>query len=128
MRGLTHITFAGLLAAGVSTAQNSTIRCASGLKMIVSRGTGEDAGLGVTELLVDVISSQIDGSEWTAVEYPAAFENPGYFESVNNGTLLVRQAITDYAEACPDSKMAVFGYSQVLFFDLCGVELTNDVG
>lgn len=116
MRGFTHITFAGLLAAGISSAQNSTVECASGLKMFVSRGTDEDMGLGVTEALVEVIASQIEGSEYTAIEYPASGENPSYFESVANGTQLVRRAVTSYAEACPDGKMALFGYSQVWLF------------
>jgi hypothetical protein len=104
---------ATLLAAPSVSGQNSTVQCAKGLKMFVSRGTNEAKGLGVTATLVDAIAKQISGSVIEAIEYPATMENPVYFVSVANGTALVKQAITNYAAACPGSKMAVFGYSQV---------------
>jgi acetylxylan esterase len=113
MRSHTNIALAGLLAASLASAQNSTVKCASGLKMFVSRGTGEEMGPGVTEALVDVIAKQINGSDYEAILYPASFDNPSYFVSVANGTNLVRNAILDYTEACPNSKIALFGYSQV---------------
>lgn len=106
------ITVAFLAVTGVS-AQNITVQCATGLKMFVSRGTGEPFGLGATEALVDVIAEQINGSDIEAIEYPATEDDPLYFLSVANGTTLVKQAITNYAMACPGSKIAVFGYSQV---------------
>lgn len=106
------ISAAFLAVTGVS-AQNTTVQCAKGLKIFVSRGTGEPMGLGATEALVDVIAEQINGSDIEAIEYPAAEDDPLYFFSVANGTILVKQAITNYAMACPGSKMAVFGYSQV---------------
>lgn len=81
--------------------------------MFVSRGTGEPMGLGATQTLVDVIAEQINGSDIEAINYPATEDDPVYFVSVANGTTLVKQAITNYATACPGSKMAVFGYSQV---------------
>lgn len=102
-----------LLAVTGASAQNTTVQCAKGLKMFVSRGTGEPMGLGATEALVDVIAEQINGSDSEAIEYPATEDDPLYFFSVANGTTLVKQAITNYAMACPGSKMAVFGYSQV---------------
>lgn len=71
-------------------------------------------GLGVTEALVEVIANQINGSDYEAIEYPASFDNPSYFVSVSNGTGLVRSALTEYVEACPNSKIALFGCSQVL--------------
>lgn len=70
-------------------------------------------GLGATKALVDVIAQQINGSDIEAIEYPATEDDPLYFFSVANGTTLVKQAISNYATACPGSKMAVFGYSQV---------------
>jgi spore maturation protein SpmB len=81
--------------------------------MFVSRGTGEVMGAGATGALVDVIAEQINGSDIEAIEYPASMEDPLYFLSVANGTALVKEAITTYAAACPGSKVAVFGYSQV---------------
>lgn len=110
----TLLMTAALLAAIGVSGQNATIECAEGLKMFVSRGTGEPMGLGTTEALVDVIAEQINGSDIEAIEYPASWDDPLYFYSVANGTTLVKQAINNYAMACPGSKMAVFGYSQVL--------------
>lgn len=113
MYSATLLITASLLAAIGVLGQNGTIECAEGLKMFVSRGTGEPMGLGATEALVDVIAEQINGSDIEAIEYPATEDDPLYFFSVANGTTLVKQAINNYAIACPGSKMAVFGYSQV---------------
>lgn len=108
----TLLTATLLTATGV-LGRNATAQCAEGLKMFVSRGTGEPMGLGVTEALVDAIAEQINGSDIEAIEYPASWEDPMYFYSVANGTTLVKEAINNYAMACPESKMAFFGYSQV---------------
>lgn len=113
MYSATLLMTVALLAAIGALGQNATIQCAEGLKMFVSRGTGEPMGLGATETLVDVIAKQINGSDVEAIEYPATMDDPLYFLSVANGTTLVKQAINNYAMACPGSKMAVFGYSQV---------------
>lgn len=113
MHSFTLLMAATLLAVTGVLGQNLTVQCAEGLKMFVSRGTGEPMGLGATEVLVDVIAEQINGSDIEAINYPATEDDPVYFVSVANGTTLVKQAITNYATACPGSKMAVFGYSQV---------------
>ena len=112
MRTFAGLTIAALLATAGVSAEKSTLKCAKGLKMFVSRGTGEPMGLGVTELLVKDIAGQINGSDIEAILYPAA-DDPSYFTSVGNGTRLVKNTIREYAEACPGSKMAFFGYSQV---------------
>lgn len=113
MHAATLLMTATFLAATGVLGQNSTVQCAEGLKIFVSRGTGEPMGLGATEALVHVIAEQIIGSDIEAINYPATEDDPVYFVSVANGTTLVKQAITNYATACPGSKMAVFGYSQV---------------
>ncbi|KAL1880119.1 hypothetical protein Daus18300_001482 [Diaporthe australafricana] len=107
------LMIATFLAATGALGQNSSVQCTEGLKMFVSRGTGEPMGLGATEALVDIIAEQINGSDIEAINFPATMEDPLYFTSVANGTILVKQTITSYAMACPGSKMAVFGYSQV---------------
>ncbi|KAJ5852569.1 uncharacterized protein N7529_011954 [Penicillium soppii] len=104
---------AGIIGAVAGSAQSSTIKCAHGLQMFVSRGTGEATELGETKALVDNIAKQIDGSKIHPILYPATFDDPVYMLSVANGTKLVRKTITKYAKACPESKMAWFGYSQV---------------
>jgi hypothetical protein len=45
--------------------------------------------------------------------YPASGDDPNYFISVANGTAVLKRLVVEYAEACPGSKMALFGYSQV---------------
>lgn len=116
MHNLSYLIITLIIAAAGVSGQNSTIRCASGLKIFVSRGTGETTPLGVTEMLVKAIKEQINGSDYEAINYPATTNDPVYFTSVGNGTILVKKAATRYAQACPDSKMAFFGYSQVHLF------------
>ena len=70
-------------------------------------------GLGATGSLVKTIAERINGSNYEPILYPATRDWPPYFQFVGNGTRLVKNAVTDYANACPDSKMALFGYSQV---------------
>ena len=121
MHRFTVLVLAAALLLSDATAQtitdgnpsNSTKNCTDGLKMFVSRGTGEIQGAGVISNITDLIASQIDGSEVQGIAYPATFENPDYFLSVSNGTQLLKQAIIDYSQACPFSRMALFGYSQV---------------
>lgn len=97
---------------GVAVSAENSIECAKGLKMFVSRGTGE-TDLGATKPLVDSIAEKIDGSSIQSIMYPASWDSPMYFSSVANGTDMIRRTITEYAQACPNSKMAWFGYSQV---------------
>lgn len=121
MHGVTTFALTGALLLSAAAAQtttngttsNSTLPCADGLKMFVSRGTGEDQSTGVIGKITDLIASQIKGSDVQGVAYPATFEDPNYFLSVSNGTQLLRQAIVEYSQACPDSKISLFGYSQV---------------
>jgi hypothetical protein len=121
MHRFTVLVLAAALLLSDATAQtitdgnpsNSNKNCTDGLKMFVSRGTGEIQGAGVISNITDLIASQIDGSEVQGIAYPATFENPDYFLSVSNGTQLLKQAIIDYSQACPFSRMALFGYSQV---------------
>lgn len=106
------MTVAAIIGAVAVSADNSTVECAKGLKIFVSRGTGEEMGPGATKVLVDQIADQIDGSDIEPILYPASWDNPVYASSVTNGTKLIRKTITEYAKGCPDSKMAWFGYSQ----------------
>ena len=99
--------------ATISPASNSTVECFDGLKMFVYRGTSEDPGVGETGKVVEVIAQRINGSDYEANPYPATGDNPNYFISVANGTAVLKQLVVEYAESCPESKMALFGYSQV---------------
>ena len=110
-------------------ASNSTIECFDGLKMFVSRGTSEPLGTGETGKVVEEIAARINGSAYEANPYPASGDNPNYFISVANGTAVLKKLVVEYAEACPGSKMALFGYSQVCirgWLSSCGLYLYCD--
>lgn len=139
MQRLRSLAVACLLAAGLVSGQTTSKQCVKGLKVFVGRGTGEplvDAenkdttlisetglgnntlGLGETGKLLMPIFDKIPDSNYTAILYTASNGRQStnvsnYFESVYNGTAMVRKAMTDYATACPDGKMAWIGYSQV---------------
>lgn len=70
-------------------------------------------GLGVTGLLTKIIAGIIPDSDEEAILYPASNVDPNYMVSVANGTELVKESIVKYTTACPDSKIAVFGYSHL---------------
>lgn len=95
-----------------ASAQSTTGGCASGLHLILARGTSEEIP-GVQGLIADALGDLIPGTTVANLPYPASSEDPFYFESVFNGTMLMRSAVTEYIEACPESKIAVLGYSQV---------------
>lgn len=81
--------------------------------MIVARGTNETAGPGVTGTLAEGIADRIDGSVIVPLDYPATFTDPDYWVSESEGVDELQEVITSYHGACPDGKIAVFGYSQV---------------
>ncbi|CAG9986469.1 unnamed protein product [Clonostachys byssicola] len=150
MQVLRSLAVACSLAAGLVSSQTSNTQCVKGLKIFVSRGTGEplvDAlnkdttlisetglgnntrGLGETGKLLMPVFDKIPDSNYTAILYTASNGRRGtnesnYFESVFNGTAMVRKAMTDYATACPSGKMAWIGYSQgaqIISNSLCGM-------
>ncbi|PKS08622.1 hypothetical protein jhhlp_005009 [Lomentospora prolificans] len=88
------------------------IQCATGLQLFVSRGTGEAPGQGVTGNITQAVLGLIPGSSVQPIDYPATLENPSYFDSVRNGTKTLRESLIEYTSACPNTKIAVLGYSQ----------------
>ncbi|KAH7017477.1 cutinase-domain-containing protein [Ilyonectria destructans] len=100
-------------------AKDSNITCVQGLYMIVARGTGEKEGSGITGSLAEDIADRIDDSAVEPLDYPAAFSDPDYLYSERDGVDIMQDMITSYHDACPDGKMAVFGYSQ-------GGQVTSD--
>ncbi|CAI4212382.1 unnamed protein product [Parascedosporium putredinis] len=106
MRAFTAVAFLAALA----SAQQPV--CAEGLQIFIARGTGEAPGPGVTGNLGQAVAGLIPGSRVQGVDYPASLDNPGYFDSVKNGTKTLRDNLVEYAAACPNGKVAVMGYSQ----------------
>ncbi|KAF7551832.1 hypothetical protein G7Z17_g4765 [Cylindrodendrum hubeiense] len=101
---------AALLAAGALAETKTT--CASGLYIVVARGTGESSGTGAFGTIADDIADRVDGSIIEALDYPATFTDPLYNESEKDGVEEMQDVILDYHKACPNAKFAVLGYSQ----------------
>jgi len=121
MRSFTSVALLAAAAAGTVRADN--IECADGLYMLIARGTGEDPGPGETGKVANRIKDQIENSTVKGLNYPASFNGEvgdnNYFESVEKGYEAMKVAIQQYYDACPDHKMAIFGYSQ-------GAQISSD--
>ncbi|KAJ5201463.1 uncharacterized protein N7498_006126 [Penicillium cinerascens] len=125
MRGF--LVTIGLFAAAIAAKSSN---CADGLYMIVARGSGEPAAASPKGLfpknsasagyLAQLIAAQINGSEIMGVEYPATEDNPPYQQSESDGATAMLQLVNEYHSSCPDSKMALLGYSQ-------GAQVVSDV-
>lgn len=105
---------AGCLAFTISAAPlelSSRASCATGVHMIVARGTTEAPGEGLTGQTADAIAAQIPGSDSVALVYPAS-TYPSYASSEGTGTTAMTTAIVEYVTSCPDSKIVLLGWSQ----------------
>ncbi|KAH8844084.1 hypothetical protein MCOR27_008559 [Pyricularia oryzae] len=84
--------------------------CATSLHMIAARGSLEAPGAGfIGKVATDVVAA-LPGSDFEPLVYPATLNN--YTTSEQNGTEAMLNAIIDYATRCPQSKIAIMGYSQ----------------
>lgn len=119
MRGF--LITAGLLA--VATAATNS-NCTDGLYMIVARGTGEPAtagpngefpaNTGSPGYVAQLISGKIKNSKIIGVEFAASGDSvKDYVKSENDGAAAMLKLANEYHSSCPDSKMALLGYSQV---------------
>ncbi|TDZ37459.1 Acetylxylan esterase 2 [Colletotrichum spinosum] len=120
MRVKTTAAVAAGLLAGAS-AQNSTATCADGVYLIVARGTTEPAGTGRIGSVADGVVAAVPGSQIAPVDYPAVFVP--YDGSVENGTNAMKLQLTQYNSRCPNSKVALVGFSQgaqIVGDTLCG--------
>ena len=86
------------------------ISSCSKLHMIVARGSTEPQGEGSVRAITAQIQNLVSGSSSEGIMYPATLED--YQSSESQGAAAMVQAITNYAQACPDSKIALLGYSQ----------------
>ncbi|KAK3688875.1 cutinase-domain-containing protein [Podospora appendiculata] len=95
--------------------------CATGIHMIVARGSIELPGEGRMGVVAGNVSLLIPGSTVSAVDYPATFE--AYFASEAKGSEVFTTLIAEYTKQCPKTKIALLGYSQggqALMDALCG--------
>lgn len=95
-----------------SNDSDGQVVCAEGLYIVVARGTTEDETGGVTNPLAMEIMEQVPGSEIINLDYPATFTDPGYGDSQTEGAIQLQEVVLDYTSSCPDSKLAIMGYSQ----------------
>jgi hypothetical protein len=102
--------------------------------MIVARGSTEAVGLGRIGVVAGNVSHLVPGSSVSPVVYPATFD--AYFVSEGTGVIAMTTMIKAYTDACPDSKIALIGYSQggqVAMDVVCGTsetlfKVTPDLG
>ncbi|PMB65997.1 Acetylxylan esterase 2 [Beauveria bassiana] len=102
--------------------------CASGVYLIVARGTGEAVGEGKPGQVADLVAKRVPGSASVAVDYPATaikrrssssssvssvFSRALYPFSVARGINDTKKKIQDYVAQCGNSsKIALVGFSQ----------------
>lgn len=100
--------------------------CATGLHMIVARGSSEAPGLGRIGVVAGNVTELIPGSTVAAVDYPATFDD--YFDSEGAGAVAFVTMIAEYKKKCANAKIALLGYSQgaqALMDALCGTSETG---
>lgn len=89
--------------------------CATGVHAIIARGQGGGDDLNVMKTLSDLILQQIPGS--TTLGLPYDHENvltdAAKRDTVHDAAVLMQEFVQEYAEACPDVKIVVVGYSMV---------------
>ena len=99
----------GSLAHPVLDARQST-SCATGVHMIVARGSTEPQGEGVESSVVSAVSQSISGSDGEGIVYPASLTD--YTSSESQGVTAMTNDIKSYTQQCPDTKIALMGFSQ----------------
>ncbi|KAH8889472.1 cutinase-domain-containing protein [Thozetella sp. PMI_491] len=116
----------GRFLAATVAAGDSEITCASGLYMLCARGSGEPVfsptgafpnNTGSPGYLAVQVAKQVQGSIIAGVLYPATDPTnsanlTAYQESENAGAQAILDEVKLYQSSCPDSKIALIGYSQ----------------
>ncbi|KAF3918785.1 hypothetical protein AA313_de0207536 [Arthrobotrys entomopaga] len=116
--------FTAVLATAAIAVSNNTSMdgdCATGLYMIVARGSGEDPGTGRMGIVANNVTERIKGCQVVALDYPADFNR--YISSEGTGVAEMRATIEGYVERCPNGKYALLGWSQgaqVSLDTICG--------
>jgi len=106
-----------------SRASNSSAantKCASGVHMIVARASTEAPGEGIIGAVATQVQQAVLGSDSEAVDYPATLTD--YLNSEASGVAAMKQLVQSYVARCPNSKIALLGYSQVFGFSVLETE------
>ncbi|OAA64723.1 Axe2 [Niveomyces insectorum RCEF 264] len=129
MRGV-FATLASTVTVAAAAAATSNESCATGLYILCGRGSGEAAisknpavepdNTGSAGVLATKIATQIPGSVVAGIIYPAVdpmtetgdLNLTAYYASENAGAKAAIDQVTAYHAACPETKIALIGYSQ----------------
>jgi acetylxylan esterase len=76
-----------------------------------ARETTAPAGYGSSESVVEAIVAANSGATSEAIDYPAVGDSQ-YSASVQAGVQAVAEAVNNYVQQCPDTKIVLVGYSQ----------------
>lgn len=85
--------------------------CATGIHVIVARGSSEKPGVGRMGVVAGNVTERVPGSTVEAVTYPATFDD--YIDSEGEGVVAMTDMVVEYVKSCPDARIALLGYSQV---------------
>ena len=97
--------------ATADTAGSDAVGTCSAVHVITARASNETPGEGRTSALVDQIVAQSkEAVTRSAVAYPATLT--GYANSSAAGVTALKAQLTAQAQACPDQKIILAGYSQ----------------
>lgn len=140
MRGVLATLAAGSVATAAAAGSSNNLTCATGLYLLCGRPSGAPAispdpatepnnttGVG---FVATKIAAQIPGSIVAGIQYPATDPTPNgqlnltaYELSDNIGAKATIDQVTAYHAACPDTKIALIGFSQgaqIISDALCG--------
>lgn len=104
------LVLAAFLVPSIAQTVSST-SCASGVHLLLLRGEGTGDDLNVLDTIQNLVLEQIPGS--TSLGLPYQHDNSDKQFAAYNGSMLLQQYIAEYATSCPDSKIAILGYSLV---------------
>lgn len=103
----------GLGVVSVASADCSALTCTtSGAHIIVSRESGAPAGTSAMNIIALGVTSQCAGSDIAQVPYPATID--AYSASEQEGVGNLTELVLEYQDCCPESRIVLLGYSQVL--------------
>lgn len=101
----------GGVAAGIAGAGSAAAEACPDVQVVFARGTFEPAGVGgVGQAFVDALRAKAPGKsvDAYAVDYPASLD----FATAADGVIDARNKVMATANACPNTKVVLGGYSQ----------------
>jgi hypothetical protein len=95
--------------------QVSGDECATSVHAIIARGQGGGDDLNVMSTLSDLILEQIPGSTTLGLPYDHGnvLTDEAKLLTVHDCAILMQEFVREYAASCPNTKIAVVGYSMV---------------